>query len=205
MPSKKLTHYKFRNRCCAKNIVLLIMATLLVSCADVHVKPTIPFQLTARDYLYAKASWAFVGRMAVSDKNDSFSASITWKHQDSQDKLELSGPFGQGRTLIELTDEGVVIDNGDERMQYSGNADELVSRQVGVDIPVSALKYWVLGLVEPELEYDLLEKGFVQSGWNVKYQQMQVVGQNTMPRKIRVEQGDVKLKLIINHWDLPLD
>ena len=181
------------------------MATLLVSCADVHVKPTIPFQLTARDYLYAKASWAFVGRMAVSDKNDSFSASITWKHQDSQDKLELSGPFGQGRTLIELTDEGVVIDNGDERMQYSGNADELVSRQVGVDIPVSALKYWVLGLVEPELEYDLLEKGFVQSGWNVSYQQMQRVGQTDMPRKIRVEQEGVKLKLIINHWDLSLD
>ena len=188
-----------------KSVVLLILTALLVSCADVPVKSTTPFQLSGRDYLYSKTSWSFAGRMAITDENDSFTASIAWKHQGRQDKLELAGLFGQGRTLIELTDDGVVIDNGDERLQYSGNADELVSRQVGIDIPVSALKYWVLGLVEPELEYGVLEKGFVQSGWNVSYPQMQIVGQNIMPRKIRVEQEDVKLKLIINHWDLPLD
>ena len=188
-----------------KPVFLLILTTFLVSCADVPVKSTTPFQLSGRDHLYSKASWSFTGRMSITDENDSFSASIAWKHQDQQDELELAGLFGQGRTLVELTDDGVVIDNGDERIQYSGNVDELVSRQVGVDIPVSALKYWVLGLVEPEVEYGVLEKGFVQSGWNVSYQQMQVVGQNVMPRKIRVEQEDVKLKLIINHWDLPLD
>ena len=188
-----------------KSIVFLILTALLVSCAGTPVKTTIPFQLSGRGHLYNKSSWFFSGRIAVTDENDSFSASITWEHLGWKDKLELAGLFGQGRTLIELTDDGVVIDNGDERLQYSGNADKLVSRQVGVDIPVSALKYWVLGLVEPGLEYDLLEKGFVQSGWNVSYQQMQVVGQTDMPRKIRVEQDDVKLKLIINHWDLPLD
>jgi outer membrane lipoprotein LolB len=188
-----------------RSVVVLILAAMLVSCADVPVKSTRPFQLSGRDHLYSKAIWSFAGRIAITDENDSFSASIAWKHQDRQDKLELAGLFGQGRTLIELTDDGVVIDNGDERLQYSGNADELISRQVGVYIPVAALKYWVLGLVEPGVEYDVLEKGFVQSGWNVSYQQMQVVGQNVMPRKIRVEQEDVKLKLIINHWDLPLN
>ena len=188
-----------------KSIVLLMLTALLVSCADAPVKPTSPFQLSGRDYLYAKASWSFAGRMAVSDNNDSFSASIAWEHRGRQDKLELAGLFGQGRTLIELTDNGVVIDNGDERLQYSGNADEVISRKVGVDIPVSALKYWVLGLVEPEADYNELGNGFVQSGWNVMYLQMQAVGGDDMPRKIRVEQDDVKLKLIINNWDLPLD
>ena len=188
-----------------KPIAFLILAALLVSCADVAVKSTRPFQLSGRDHLYAKSSWSFTGRMAVSDENDSFSASIAWKHQNRQDKLELAGLFGQGRTLIELTDDGVVIDYGDERLQYFGNADEVVSRQVGVDIPVSALKYWVLGLVQPKAEYEMLENGFIQSGWNVKYLQMQLVGPDDMPRKIRVEQDDVTLKLIINQWALPLD
>ena len=188
-----------------KPIAVLILIALLVSCADVPVKSTSPFQLSERDYLYDTASWSFAGRMAVSDENDSFSASISWNHQNCQDKLELAGLFGQGRTLIELTDDGVVIDYGDERLQYFGNADELVSKQVGVDIPVTSLKYWVLGLVQPDVEYGMLENGFVQSGWNVRYLQMQVIGQNDMPRKIRVEQGDVKLKLIINQWNLPLD
>lgn len=189
----------------SKTIRLLFLTTLLISCADVPVKSTSPFQLSGRDYLYDTAKWSFAGRMAVSDENDSFSASISWNHQNRQDKLELAGLFGQGRTLIELTDDGVAIDYGDERLQYFGNVDELVSRQVGVDIPVTALKYWVLGLVQPGAEYGVVENGFVQSGWNVRYLQMQVVGQNDMPRKIRVEQGDVKLKLIINQWDLPLD
>jgi len=186
-----------------KAIFLLILTALLVSCADVPVKSTTPFQLSGRDHLYGKAWWSFEGRMVVSDESDSFSATIVWKHRDHQDKLELAGPFGQGRTLIELTNDGVIIDYGDERLQYFGNADELVSRQVGVDIPVSALKYWVLGLVDPGTEYGVVENGFVQSGWNVNYMQMQEVDQYDMPRKMRVERDDVKLKLIINHWGLP--
>ncbi len=187
-----------------KGAVLITLSCLLISCAELPVQSTRPFDLTGRYYLYDKSEWSFSGRMAFSDKNNSISAAIDWKHQGEQDQLELSGPFGQGRTLIQLFGDKVVVDYGNEQRKYFGNVDELVARHVGISIPVSALKYWVLGLVEPDIEYDMFENGFLQAGWRVNYQQMQTqnVGQVDMPKKIRVEQNEVKLKLIINEWDI---
>ena len=183
-------------------LTLLVFMSLLVSCAETPVKSNIPFQLTDRDYLYDKVDWSFSGRLALSDKDDSFSGSISWMQQGAHDYLELAGPFGQGRTLIAIFEDNVVVDYGDERLQYFGDVDEVVSTQLGVEIPVSALKYWVLGLVKPSVEYSLLENGFLQSGWRVQYQVMDVIGEDVLPSKVRVERNDVKLKLIINQWDL---
>ncbi|MCK4841334.1 MAG: outer membrane lipoprotein LolB [Methylococcales bacterium] len=181
--------------------VICLLAGLLGACAEKKLKPDLQFQLQGRDYLYTKNNWSFVGRVAISDKNNSLSASINWQHQKEQDNIELAGPFGQGRTLIMLADEGVVIDYGDKRLEYMGDKDQIVSMHLGVRVPVSALRYWVLGLVAPNNEYRDQEQGFEQAGWLVKYQQMQNVGQYILPRKIRVEQGNSRVKLIINQWN----
>ncbi len=183
-------------------LALSVLVSLLVSCAETPIISTIPFQISERAYLYDKAVWSFSGRLALSDEKNSFSGSINWKHQDGYDQLEFAGPFGQGRTLVEITGDSVVIDYGDERLQYFGNVDAHVSKHLGMTIPVSALKYWVLGLVDPVTEYIMVGNGFLQSGWVVNYQIMQVVEEDELPRKIRVERNDVKLKLIINQWDL---
>jgi outer membrane lipoprotein LolB len=185
-----------------RSIVLLLITGLLISCAETPVKLTAPFDLTGRDYLYDKTDWFFSGRIAASDQNNSFSASINWKHQNKQDEIELAGPLGQGRTQIVLTKQKVVIDYGDERLQYFGNIDDVISKQLGVSVPVLALKYWVLGLVKPGTEYESFENGFLQSDWKVKYQKMQMVGVDELPKKIRVERNDTKLKLIIDDWQI---
>ncbi len=183
-----------------KAILLFLITSLLISCAQTPVKLTAPFELGGRDYLYEKKDWFFSGRIAVSDKNKSFSASINWRHQNKLDEIELAGPLGQGRTQIILTQQHVVIDYGDERFQYFGNVDDVVSKQLGVSLPISALKYWVLGLVNPEIKYEVIENGFFQSTWKIKYQQMQLVGEDELPRKIKVVRNDAKLKLIIDEW-----
>lgn len=182
--------------------ILLTLATSLVACVDKTAKSTLPFELSERGYLYEKKVWSFTGRLAFSDSNDSFSASIDWKHQENQDELELSGPFGQGRTLVQLTGNSVVVDYGNKRIQSFGDVDSMVSKHTGINIPVSALKYWVLGLVEPDSEYVEVENGFLQSGWQIEYQQINPVSLFYLPQKIRIEQNNVKLKLIINEWDI---
>ncbi len=180
----------------------LLLLAVLASCTDVPIKSAIPFQLDEREYLYDSSVWSFVGRLALANENESFSASINWKHQADRDEIELAGPFGQGRTLLVLTGDSVVIDFGDKRLQHYGDLDEFISMYTGIVVPVSALKFWVLGLVEPAAKYVEFENGFLQSGWSVQYLQMQVEGQNEMPRKIRVEKELTKLKLIISHWDI---
>lgn len=183
-------------------LALSVLAGLLVSCVDTPIISTVPFQISERAYLYDKAVWSFSGKLGFSDEKNSFSGSISWKHHDDYDQLDLAGSLGQGRTLIEITGDSVVIDYGDEKLQYFGNVDAQVSRHLGMTIPVSALKYWVLGIVDPVTEYIIVGNGFLQSGWMVNYQMMQVVEEGEMPRRIRIERNDVKLKLFIKQWDL---
>ena len=181
---------------------IFLISIFLASCTSLQEKSPETFQLTEREHLYKKTKWSFSGRIALADKNESFSAAIMWSHKDEKDELEVSGPFGQGRTVIVIDKHSVVIDYGDERLQYFGSVDALVSRQLGVAMPVSALKYWVLGLVEPETAYVMQGRGFIQSKWLVSYLGMQQVGVESLPRKFRAERERTKLKLIIDQWDV---
>jgi outer membrane lipoprotein LolB len=181
-------------------LLLVLLSTQLLACADRIVKESALFKLEGRDYLYQKSKWTFSGRLAISDGEQSLSAAIVWGHDQHRDAIELSGAFGQGRTLIELTEGKMIVDNGDRRVQYSGQEDVLVSNLLGLAVPVSALKYWVRGLVLPEQGYVLIDKGFLQSQWQVKYLQMQFIGRDELPRKIKIDKGNARLKLVINQW-----
>lgn len=184
---------------------LICFVGLLVSCANIAVKPESPFQLQGRDYLYDKKQWFFSGRLAVSNEQESLSLSINWSHLNTEDKIELSGPFGQGRTLVRINENTVDIDYGDKQIQLIGNVDDLVSKNSGVQVPVSALKYWVLGLIKPGASFVVDEKGFFQLGWHVQYIQMQWIGNDKLPKKIKIERsgaGSEQLKLIVDGWEL---
>ncbi len=95
----------------------------------------------------------------------------------------------------------MLIDDGDKRMHYEGNVDKLFATQWGIKTPVSALRYWVLGLPKLENKYVETEQGFSQFGWDVVFLEMQNVKQLELPKKIKITKNSAKLKLIINQWE----
>lgn len=172
----------------------------LAACSEMPVKSGQPFQVSERAHLYQLKNWSFDGRLSLTDGQESWSAAIEWQHSEKKDEIKLSGPLGQGGVLIILTDELVIIDRGDDKITQSNQVDEFISQQLGVFVPVRALRYWVLGLTQPETAVLELEDGFVQSKWTVHYLQMQQSGKEWLPRKINVEQAQAKLKLVIDQW-----
>lgn len=180
---------------------LLVLLGLITSCADQQVKPASQYELLGRDYLYNKESWEFTGRLAYSDANNSLGGSVGWRHLRGQDKVELAGPLGVSRTIIGINGDKVSIKyNGKYVKVNNGSEVDLIKEYTGVSVPVLSLKYWVVGLVDPGAPYVIVEGGFVQLGWNVNYQKMESVGDHWLPKKIKVEKGASKLKLIIDSW-----
>ncbi len=114
----------------------------------------------------------------------------------------LTGPLGQGGVLIDLTAEGIRIDRGGGQIESSVHPDLLIQQQLGVFVPVRALRYWVIGLPEPDLAFREIAGGFEQSGWQVRYLQFMRTGGQAMPRKMTVTSNDTKLKMIIDQWQL---
>ncbi len=178
----------------------VLMLLVLGACSSVPLKSGGRYKVSERVHLYQLKKWAFDGRLSVTDGKEAWSASIDWVHTQNKDEIKLSGLLGQGAALITLTDNWVMIDKGDDKVQQSTQVDDFIAQQLGVSIPVRALKFWVLGL--PNTDNLMVEKndGFEQANWQVHYVQMQRSGKEWLPRKINVNNRGVKLKLVIDQW-----
>ena len=174
----------------------------ITACSDMPVKTDENYRITDKAHLYLLKKWAFQGRIALSDGKESWSANIIWTHTEGKDEIKLSGFLGQGAAVITVTDQMVIINRGGEKPKQSTQIEEFVQQQLGVFVPVKALRFWVLGLVNPATPYVEKGDGFMQSDWDVHYLQMQNLGEEWLPRKIGVEQGEAKLKLFIDQWTL---
>jgi len=153
--------------------------------------------------LYELEHWSLEGRLALTGQNDSWSANISWRHSPGAEKIKLSGPLGQGAVAISLIGNIVTIDRGGDDVQSSTQPEEFINQQLGMFVPVRSLRYWVLGLPEPSRPYKDTNAGFNQAGWLSEYKQMQSVNNDgAMPHKMMVMNNQVKLKLIIDRWDL---
>ncbi len=180
----------------------LMLAALLSGCSLSPEKPVADYQLAERQYLQQQRQWAFEGRLAVADDKDSVTVSISWRHDERKDDIELVGPLAQGRVKILVNDGQVEIDDGETRNVYHGEPEAVVTEQLGVDMPVSALRYWVLGVNAPQPSYVEQQGGFYQSGWLVRYREMQKVDANWLPKKITAEKDKARIKLIVDQWNL---
>jgi len=180
----------------------LFIISLLSACSIAPLEPEAQYSKIARESLYKLQRWSFEGRLALTGKNDSWSASIDWAHRPDDEKIKLSGPLGQGATVIQFTGDLVTIDRGDGQAQSSTQPEAFINQQLGMFVPVRSLRYWVVGLPEPTSAFVETATGFKQAGWLIEYKQMQAVDDQTMPRKITVTNEQVKLKLILDQWIL---
>jgi len=183
-------------------LVWLLAVIALAACSTVPLEPGVAYSAKARAHLYQLEKWSFEGRLSLTGNKDSWSASVVWVHIPAKEQLKLSGPLGQGGVIIQLTNESVSIDRGNGDVQTSGQPEAFVNQQLGLFVPLSSLRYWVVGLPEPTEKYEETDSGFKQAGWLVDYRQMEPVGDQGMPSKITVMNERVKLKLVIDDWVL---
>lgn len=185
-----------------KQVGVACVALILSSCASLSPVPDGFYSPAARSYLYDIKKWHLEGRLAVAAANDSWTANIDWGHLPDSEKIRLSGPLGQGAVAIELNKESVKIDRGGGNVQASNKPEEFINQQLGLNVPLQSLRFWAVGLPESGSSFQETSDGFVQNGWLIAYKEMQKTGSGMMPRKMAVSKDNMKLKLIIDQWEL---
>lgn len=175
---------------------------LLSACASVSTVPGGSYSQAMRSHLYDMQEWRLEGRLAITAPNDSWSADIQWSHLPDFEKIRLSGPLGQGAVVIELAGDVVTIDRGGGHVQSSNQPEQFINQQLGMLVPLKSLRFWAVGLPESGQAFQETADGFVQGRWLIAYKEMQKAGVEVMPHKMAVTNGHVKLKLIIDQWDL---
>lgn len=179
--------------------VPLLMVALLPGCALFRETPVPP---ASEQALYALKAWSMDGRIGVQTAEDAWQANLFWEHEDHQDRLRISGPLSQGMVSIILQKDLIYINEGNGVTRLSRDPDALLRERLGFVVPLSSLRYWILGVPDPAFGYTAIPNGFQQADWKIEADRHTSAGNQSMPQKLRVQGSGVKLKIIADHWEI---
>lgn len=189
-------------RFCPAFVRAALVFLLLSGCSVEPVKINANYALSDQ---WASAAaierWCLSGRLAYMDLNQSMNATLDWCHADGVDRIQISGLWGMGRTEIVISDDLLTVDDGADVQKYSRrDVDRVFYDRLGVNVPVTSLRYWLLGVPDRKYSFLDLSDGFIQDNWFVRYLAMKDAGGEILPEKIKINRGDVLLKLVIGEW-----
>ena len=169
--------------------------------------------LARRQQLANADSWSVYGKLAMRSETDAWSATLQWRQTGDEFRIRLSGPFGAGALQIEGDAEGVQLRTADGRIAQASSPEELLYQHMGWSLPLSGMRYWILGRTAPQddvpaEQITVDEAGrvmrFEQSDWRVGYPAYQDVDGFSMPRKATLDSDRVKGNVLITRWTIDL-
>lgn len=152
--------------------------------------------------------WQLKGKIGVRTRDDGGSAYLDWSQSLDSFYIVLSGPLGQGTTIVSGNPTGARLEQSDG-VFIAESPDQLVLDHTGWEIPINHLLYWVKGMpapgTEPALSHNALGTlaTLQQDDWTLQFDQYSPELGTLLPHKIRIQKGELKVTLIIKAW-LPL-
>jgi outer membrane lipoprotein LolB len=153
-------------------------------------------------------SWALVGRLAVSDEQDGGSGTLSWRLQPDGSRMDFHGALGRGAWRLLANAEGAELEFADGSRHYADSVEDLVRGQVGWQVPVDKLAWWVRGLAAPGAYGERLldEQGRLsklsQDGWSIEFGRYGEVDDQSLPHLMTARQRDRTVKLAIRKWEI---
>ncbi len=189
-------------------VVCFVCIVGMAGCASLEPQTARVLTPAERQKLYAVEAWAVDGRIAVHAEGDAWHASFSWRHDRKEDVLHIAGPLGQGGVDIVLCGQWIQITRSDGTREVSERPEELLQARLGVAVPLSALRYWILGLPEPGFEHVSRHdssgqlRALKQQGWDVIYERYSGEGEWVLPKKMLITKADIKLKIVVDRWHI---
>ena len=159
----------------------------------------------------ALADWTARARISVQTSEDSFSADLIWTQIGAAYNLRLSGPFGSGALTIRGNNSQVILLTSDGQSFLAGTPEELMLAQLGWSVPLSQLRYWLVGIPDrssrDNLTVELTDKvgryaSFSQFDCEVIYKDYYDDLDPNVPRKLLIGCEDLKSRIVIKKWEI---
>jgi outer membrane lipoprotein LolB len=193
-----------------------LLLVLLAACSQLPPRPlsdTTPEQSwqLRQQQLRQLTHWQLSGRLAVQNDHEAWHMSLNWQQRQERYDINIIAPLGQGAMQLHgdavavtlLTDEGETL--------HSSDPDLLLYQRLGWKVPVSALRYWVLGLPAPgESTQQLDDYGrlihLTQADWEIALLDYQPQHGVELPRKVFIDNHLARVRLVISRWQpLPVN
>ena len=193
----------------ARTVAGSLLATALLSACSAIAPPAEENSdwVRQREQLQNLDSWELRGRVNVRYDNESHTPRINWLQQNAEYQIRLWGTFNAGNTLIVGSPGYVTLENDGETLSAS-SPEELILGQLGYELPISQLNYWIKGLPSPEFEAQLSFNELnqlttiMQADWTISLSDMRQYGSISLPRRVELTRprNDIRLRFIGLNW-----
>ena len=163
----------------------------------------------AREQALAHADhWTLEGRLGVSDGHDGGSGGFTWTQDGDGYSFVFRTPITGRSFELSGGPDGAVLKGLDGGPLQGADAESLMRRALGWEVPLHDLRAWVLGLradsgpAELAFGDNRLPSLLTQDGWSVDYRAWDTTRRPPLPTTIFATQPPYKVRLSIETWNL---
>jgi outer membrane lipoprotein LolB len=157
-------------------------------------------QLATRDH------WTLEGRLGVSDGHNGGSGSLSWTQDGDRYDFVLRAPVTGKSFRLSGGPDGALLEGLDGGPLRGPDAEALMRKALGWEVPLRDLRAWVLGLradsgpAELSFGANRLPALLQQDGWAVDYREWDAARQPPLPKKVYAERPPYKVRLSIESW-----
>ena len=99
----------------------------------------------------ALASWQFEGKVSIRHDDKLWSAGLNWVHDQHRNTMDFLGAGGRVLMRLKSRPDGADARDSKGRVYRAETFEALVAEVLGVEVPVSSLRYWIVGVPDPNV------------------------------------------------------
>ncbi len=137
---------------------------------------------------------------------DGGSGSLSWSQDGERYEFTVRSPVVGKSFRLSGGPDGALLEGVDGGPIRGPDAESLMLKALGWDVPLRELRAWVLGLradggpAELSFGTDRLPSLLQQDGWNVDYREWDATRQPPVPKKVFAEKPPYRVRLSIDSW-----
>lgn len=154
--------------------------------------------------------WRLNGRLAITRGAEAWHLKVNWRQKQDGYEIFLSGPFGAGQVKLTGSPDGVVLRDAERHAYYAREPEDLLYQHTGVFMPVTGLRYWILGLPDPGKNHTSQTRLDVygrlaelqQRDWKVQFPDYVAVKHYQLPERLLIQGEDIEVRLVVDDWQV---
>ncbi len=152
------------------------------------------------------SSWEFKGRIAVKAGDEGFNGKFRWTQIADEFTATVGGPLGVGTVRIEGNDRTIVLTDKDGVETQLVDPEAELYYRYGWTIPVSSLRYWALGIpdpdraAEPQVDAEGRLASLAQGNWQVTISRYRESSGQSLPHTLTAINPDTRVRMVIDTW-----
>ncbi|WP_460120912.1 lipoprotein insertase outer membrane protein LolB [Pseudomonas sp. S2_C03] len=195
-----------------RHLIVFSFIALLAGCAGFGARESVQGQGDQAQWREHKAQlagidgWQINGKIGIRAPKDSGSGTLFWLQRQDYYDIRLSGPLGRGAARLTGSPGKVSLEVANQGRYEAPTPEVLLEEQLGWNLPVSHLNWWVRGLPAPDsksrltLDTDSRLAKLDQDGWQVEYLSYSEQNGYWLPERIKLHGADLDVTLVIKEW-----